>query len=271
MEVITDCSIRFSFILTVYSGSSPKRLRGCIMGLLAQTYKSYEIVLVVDGPSTDEIDHVIKSFRDSLIIHKLPRNIGPGLARNCGVDIAKGEFVVIIDADDLSRPNRLMRIARLIDVEKVSFDLYCASILESHDGLLIERKSHLPSKKNSLRRIINPINNVSVAVRKNVFKSFGGYPELRYGEDFVLWAKIAMSSCKVYYDDFHAVDVDSSHQFYDRRYKKFIRNEWRLGKALVGIGYFSHYHVILRMAIRFIIVALPRKFKGKLRKVQHQI
>jgi len=77
-------------------------LRQCIDSVLAQTYNDFEVLLIDDG-STDESGVICDEYglKDSRVrvIHKT--NGGLSSARNCGIDNARGEWIIFIDSDDL--------------------------------------------------------------------------------------------------------------------------------------------------------------------------
>ncbi len=90
---------RISVIVPIYKVE--KYLRRCIDSLLQQTMKEIEIILVDDG-SPDECpvicDEYAKENDNIVVVHK--ENEGLGLARNSGLDVAKGDYVVFVDSDD---------------------------------------------------------------------------------------------------------------------------------------------------------------------------
>ena len=73
----------------------------CIDSILAQSYKNLQVILVDDG-STDGSSDICDEYaaKDSRVevVHK--KNGGLSSARNCGIRIAKGEYVGFVDADD---------------------------------------------------------------------------------------------------------------------------------------------------------------------------
>lgn len=95
-----------SIIVPVYNGE--KKLHKCINSIIAQTFKDWELILVNDG-SKDNSGEICDSFsqKDSRIkvIHQ--KNGGVSKARNSGINVAKGEFIVFADADDWVEPNYL--------------------------------------------------------------------------------------------------------------------------------------------------------------------
>lgn len=88
-----------SIIIPIYNTSL--FLNQCIKSIIAQTYTDWECILINDG-STDNSGDICNSWsqKDKRIhvIHQ--RNSGVSVARNKGLDIAKGEFITFIDSDD---------------------------------------------------------------------------------------------------------------------------------------------------------------------------
>ena len=81
-------------------------LPDAIRSTLNQTYDKFELLIVDDG-STDETAEIVKSFNDSRIRYIRKDATGIPKSRNIGVKKAKGEFIVIMDDDDLMLPNRI--------------------------------------------------------------------------------------------------------------------------------------------------------------------
>ena len=100
-----------SFIVPVYNVE--KYLEECLDSLITQDvpYDEYEIICIDDG-STDKSGKILDSYAakytNIIVIHK--ENGGVSSARNCGIDIAKGEYVWFVDADDLIKDNCLSLI-----------------------------------------------------------------------------------------------------------------------------------------------------------------
>ena len=88
-----------SFIIPVYNVE--RWLRRCVESIQAQTIENLEIILIDDG-STDAsaaiCDELASGDGRIRVIHK--ENGGQGLARNCGLEIATGEYVAFVDSDD---------------------------------------------------------------------------------------------------------------------------------------------------------------------------
>ena len=114
-----DSGIKVSVCIPVYNGES--YLRKCLDSLAAQTLKEMEICIVDDG-STDGSLEIIREYADrySFIRYLHQENRGTSIARQRTVDMAQGEYIGFVDADDW--------------VEKGMFeDLYLASENGSYD------------------------------------------------------------------------------------------------------------------------------------------
>ncbi len=93
-----------SIIVPVYNRESD--LKNCIESILNQTYKNIQLILVDDG-STDNSLYVCRNYadKDSRIIVHHQNNSGPAAARNAGLDIAKGKYIMFVDSDDCIHQN----------------------------------------------------------------------------------------------------------------------------------------------------------------------
>src|SRR5262249_59293001 len=94
-----------SVVIPCYNGA--RFLRETLASVLAQTLPPLE-VLVIDDGSTDDSGAVAESFGPPVRVIRQP-NQGESVARNRGIEEAKGEWVGFLDADDLWNPDKLER------------------------------------------------------------------------------------------------------------------------------------------------------------------
>jgi glycosyltransferase involved in cell wall biosynthesis len=94
-----------SCIIGVYNGE--RYIGEAVDSILAQTYRSLEIVVADDG-STDSTSAIVNRYGPPVRYFWQP-NAGPGAARNLGLGNAQGEFIAFLDADDLWHPEKLER------------------------------------------------------------------------------------------------------------------------------------------------------------------
>ena len=92
-----------SIIIPVYNAEP--LLNRCLESVFNQTTKySYEVILVDDG-STDKSIDIIKARKEQNIVLFKQKNSGPSVARNKGIELAKGDYVAFLDADDYWNDN----------------------------------------------------------------------------------------------------------------------------------------------------------------------
>jgi len=116
--------MKISVIIPVYNAES--YLKSCIDSVLSQTYSDFELILVDDG-SIDNSGVICDTYalKDSRIrvVHK--KNSGAGEARNTGIKISKGEYLVFVDSDDRLSEDYFERLSKhdedvvFIDVDDV--------------------------------------------------------------------------------------------------------------------------------------------------------
>lgn len=98
--------IKVSLVVPIYNAE--KYLEKCICSIQNQTFEDFELILINDG-STDGSESICRKYQmlDSRIQYVSQKNAGVSIARNVGLDMAAGEFVSFVDADDWLQPDYL--------------------------------------------------------------------------------------------------------------------------------------------------------------------
>lgn len=128
---------KVSVIMSVYNGE--KYIREAIESILKQTFNDFEFIIIDDG-SSDNTLGIIKSYQDTRIkIIKNDANLGVSLSKNRGFDIASGEYIAIMDADDISYPARFEKEVLFLDNNKNIGLVGTYYVIIDGDDRLIER------------------------------------------------------------------------------------------------------------------------------------
>lgn len=121
-------NVKISIIMPVYNAG--EYLTTAINSILCQSFDDFELICVDDG-STDSSAVIIKKFmaKDGRIKSVRQSNAGPGVARNTGVEIACGKYIIFLDADDFYEKNLLSSLYGIaedgnLDVAVAKFDIY---------------------------------------------------------------------------------------------------------------------------------------------------
>lgn len=112
----------FSIVIPIYKVE--QYLNECVDSILNQSFLDYEIILVDDG-SPDKCPEICDKYAKSddriHVVHK--HNGGLSSARNCGVERAKGEYIIFLDSDDYWNDNRALEVVACKIKERKSVDV----------------------------------------------------------------------------------------------------------------------------------------------------
>lgn len=186
---------KVSVIVPAYNVS--KYIPEALASLEKQTFSDFE-VLVVDDGSTDDTVAVVQKFcqRDNRFSLLQKPNGGLSSARNYGIRHAKGEYIALLDGDDIYHRDKIAtHVARLYDKPDVGV-VYSASRTIRDDGKpTFISLSGKPVHSNPLLALLckNFVGHGSNAVfRRCLIDEVGGFDEnLRSWEDVDLWLRIA--------------------------------------------------------------------------------
>ncbi|HEX8515665.1 MAG TPA: glycosyltransferase [Bacteroidia bacterium] len=118
-----------SVVIPCYNGE--RFIQATIGSVQSQTYSNFEIIVIDDG-STDSSSEILRSLieKDDRIIYTHQQNAGVSAARNKGMSIAKGEYIALLDADDIWCKDNLEKKVRFLEQNKdtdwVFSDMYMA-------------------------------------------------------------------------------------------------------------------------------------------------
>lgn len=123
--------IFFSVVIPLYNRES--LIDKTIESVLKQdTDRLFEVIVVDDG-SKDKSADVVKSIEDNRITYVYQQNAGANVARNRGIDLAKGKYIALLDSDDVFLPDHLSTSARLLD-ENPDMVVYAKIIVDRGEG-----------------------------------------------------------------------------------------------------------------------------------------
>ncbi|WP_373476297.1 glycosyltransferase [Sphingorhabdus sp.] len=184
-------------IMSTYAADDPHFLRRSINSLLTQSISSsikINIYLGVDGPVSEEIKNVLKSFDSQLFkLVFFENNRGLAYVLNDLIGLLETEQLVFrMDSDDVSHPTRLRKQIDFMQ-QNSSVDILGTAIVEiCEDGLsriVSFPEDHESAKSSMFWR--TPVAHPTVCVRKRVFEKLGGYPTDSLNEDIALWFRAA--------------------------------------------------------------------------------
>jgi GT2 family glycosyltransferase len=182
---------RVSVLMTIFNAA--RFLRRTLDSLSAQTFGDWELVAVENG-SRDESPNILAAWGDSrLRAIDLAENIGRTPALQLGLQRARGKYVAVLDADDLSHPERLRREVEFLDAnDGVTLVGTWTDLIDSDDKVVDHYRP--PATHEELIDVLageNPIVHSSAMYRRDVALDVGGYPKgLAHSQDMGLWLRL---------------------------------------------------------------------------------
>ena len=183
---------KVTVLLSVYNGDH--FLREAIDSVLRQTWEDFELLVVNDG-STDGTAAILEAYKDPRVhIVTNASNIGVASSLNRGLVIARGEYVVRIDADDVALPQRLAeQVPDLDDHPDVGLVASATDFIDKESTKIgIEDFALSPEQLDHLLTFSNWIVNCSVTFRRELILGIGGDDEsLKWAPDYDLWVRVS--------------------------------------------------------------------------------
>jgi len=178
---------RVSVIIPVYNAE--KYIKEAVDSVLGQTYRDLEIIIVDDG-STDDTGKILDSYDDARIRVVRQENQGVVRALNKAINTARGEYIVRMDADDISLPERVEKEVRFLDAHKNVGLVGSSFIRVDEDGG--EAGPYKAGEEADGTGRNYPFCQGSVTFRKECAQKAGLYREgLESVEDYDLWLRIS--------------------------------------------------------------------------------
>jgi glycosyltransferase involved in cell wall biosynthesis len=173
-----------------------EQLRLALRSCLDQTFADFEVVLVLNGDTTFDVENAVRRWhgddRRLRVVSTEVRHLTFSLA--LGLHCARGELVARMDSDDLSSRDRLERQVAFMRAHPEVVVLGTDYELIDEAGRPVRRVS-MPATDSKIRRAMlrgNPLCHPSVMFRRAAVLSAGGYLGGIYAQDYDLWTRLAV-------------------------------------------------------------------------------
>jgi len=262
----------YSVLMSVYYKERAEYLRLSMQSMIDQSIPPEQFVLVCDGPLTPELNEVIAEFQGAYpqlyTVVRLERNVGIGVALNIGIQHCRNELVARMDADDIAVKDRMeMQLAELKKYPHIS--VLGGQIAEFYDDpSVITGYRQVPINEDDIRERIkfrNPMNHMTVVLRKSHILAVGNYQDVPGFEDYFLWTSLTANGCSLRNIKAVCCVVRANAGMYSRRGGvKYFQNTMRVERFLRDKKIINSWEFYRNVAVRFVgtIVVPP-----KLRKV----
>ncbi|WP_068472350.1 glycosyltransferase [Saccharicrinis aurantiacus] len=225
---------KYSLIIPVYN--RPQEIDELLSSLTEVSFNDFEVVIVEDG-STLSSDLICKGYRNKLnITYHYQKNTGPGLARNTGASLAKGDVFIFFDSDCLIPSDYFEAVEQQIDkidcfggpdMAHQSFSPIQKAISYSMTSTLTT--GGIRGGKKKLDKFYP--RSFNMGIKRNVFEALKGFRDIRFGEDLDFSLRIVEGGYK-------AVLIEDAGVFHKRRnnMKSFFKQVFNSGIARINLN-----------------------------------
>ena len=250
--------------MSLYAKEQPEYLVASIESIINQTVKPDEIVVVKDGPLTEELDAVLSKYEREypelfrVVVSEV--NIGLGRALNLGLSECKNELVARMDTDDIAKTDRCEKQLQAFE-ENESLDILGSSVDEfySTPSEIVSRRV-VPSRHEDIydfakRR--SAFNHPTVMYKKSKVLAVGGYGDLRRNQDVDLFGRMLFSGCiganieesLLYFRSNDALAKRRRSWENTKSYIGTVKKFWKMGYASFG----DYFKVMAAQTVMFIL------------------
>lgn len=265
-----DDIISFSVCMAVYRGDNAEDFATAVRSVYAkQTVKPTEIIVVVDGPIPDALENTLAMLQDEapLRIIRFDENRGHAAARQAGLEAASNGIVALMDADDISVPDRFEK--QLAFMAEHPDAAVIGGQIDEFVGTLenVVGRREVPCENEEIHIWLKgrcPFNQMSVTMLRTPALAVGGYQDWYCDEDYYLWCRMALAGYRFANLPDVLVNVRVGAEMYSRRGGwRYFRSEAKLQRymlrnKLIGLPRYL-YNVAGRFAVQ---VAIPNKVRG---------
>ena len=187
-EKATHCVLgAVSVIIPAFNAAAT--IQAAISSALVQTVAPLEVLVIDDGSTDDTADRAAAFGPPVRLVRK--QNGGPGSARNLGARLARGEWLGLLDADDVWFPDKTERQLSMSQFPRIGI----IGGLDTHSRVGVPAEIHFAAL---WRR--NLLCNSSVLIRREAFEAVGGFSEDRAlisTEDYNLWLRVSAAGWRI--------------------------------------------------------------------------
>ena len=217
--------MQFSVIIPLYNKAS--YVAKAIQSVLSQTFTDFELIIVDDGSKDNSFVVAVNAIEGQGNCHIYrQQNAGVSMARNMGVAFSHGDYLCFLDADDWWDERFLVEMAQLIEAFPEA-GIYGTNYTIVNETKRKTRVSPIGVEAGFEKGYINycqvyaktlamPLWTGAVCVPRAVFDAVGGFnPQLKMGEDFDLWIRIAIKHKVAFLNKplaFYNQDVEVQHR-----------------------------------------------------------
>ena len=260
---------KFSVLMSLYIKEKAEYFDECMQSMLRQTVLPTEIVIVFDGPISDDLRKTVEKYIAEnpgwIKIVDNKQNKGLGLALADGVPVCTYELIARMDTDDIAREDRFEKQLDMFLADS-NLDICGSHIIEFEgtiDNILSKRK--VPVKHNEIveyQKQRSAFNHMTVMYKKSTVLRAGNYEQCPLTEDDLMWIRMLIAGAKCANVDDYLVYARTGYAMIERRGGWSYFKKYKSGRRkILATGYISIWDYCKTVGVQFIVALVPKKLR----------
>ena len=269
---------KVSVLMTIYNHQN--YLKNSIDSIISQSHKNWELI-AIDNGSTDNTKKILKKIKNKKIkTFFLKNNVGRTNCLNIGLKKCKGNFIAILDSDDVAHKDRIKLQLNEFNLDRELWMLATDFNYINQKGktkLYPELKSTLPKNLYIKPRIFlfrNLFAHSSIMYKRLIIKKIGGYPsKFIYSQDYAFYLKVfqkykikflnkKLVNIRIFHEKSETVRVLGSNIETKEHIKLLILNIFNFNTSL-----HEKFLILIRLSIKIVKLCVPKNLINKRSKI----
>lgn len=259
----------FSVLMSLYIKEKAEYFDECMQSMLRQTVLPSEIVIVLDGPISEELREIVEQYKQKkkgwikTIENKENKGLGLSLAE--GVLACSYELIARMDTDDIAREDRFEKQLNLF-ANDPKLDICGSHIIEFEgnvDNIISRRNVPIEHKKIAeYQKRRSAFNHMTVMYKKSTVLRAGNYEHCLLMEDDMLWIRMLIAGAKCANVDDYLVYARTGYAMIERRggWDYFLK--YRNGRRkILDTGYIRKWDYLKTVGIQLVVALIPMKLR----------
>ena len=260
---------KFSVLMSLYINEKAEFFDESMQSILRQTVLPSEIVIVLDGPISEELSKTVENYKAEnpglIRIIENKKNKGLGLALADGIPACTYELVARMDTDDIARKDRFEKQLDLF-MSDPKLDICGSHIIEFEgniDNVLSKRKVPIKHKEIAeYQKQRSAFNHMTVMYKKSTVLRAGNYEHCPLMEDDMMWIRMLLAGAKCENVDDYLVYARTGYAMIERRGGWAYFLKYRNGrKKILETGYISKWDYLKTIVVQFVVALIPKKLR----------
>ena len=255
--------------MSLYIKEKADYFEQCMESIIRQTVIPDEIVIVLDGPISIELENVLENYSNKypnwikLVSNKV--NKGLGLALADGVPICSNELIARMDTDDIAREDRFELQLKEFEIDP-ELDICGSHIIEFEGNienkLSVRKVPLMHDEITEYQKQRSAFNHMTVMYKKSAVLKAGNYQHAPLMEDDLMWVNMILSGAKCKNIDDYLVYARTGIEMIKRRGGYSYFKKYKCGRQrILETGYIMKKDYYKTIIVQAIVALLPQKMR----------